>query len=296
MVRKNSACRIKGREKDHAGGRTPGPNNREQEVEFTVKISILQMNMLLGAPRKNFQHAGEMIRRAAQEKPDVILLPETWNTGFFPRDNLELLCDHDCGEVKALCGLLAAELGVHIAAGSVSNLREGRVYNTAAVFDRAGKCIAQYDKLHLFSPMQEQKFYTPGDHITLFELDGIKCGIILCYDLRFPELTRRLTLAGAQVLFIPAQWPDVRRDHWQTLIRARAMENQIFIAACNSCGRAQGTRYGGSSCLCDPWGRIIAGAGEEEQILTGELALSVLTEARQAIPVLDDRRPELYRQ
>ena len=259
-----------------------------------MKVTCLQMDMKLGCPDENFAKAEQMIRQAMSEQPDVLVLPETWNTGFFPKENLPSLCDRDGQRVKAEIGALAKEYRVNIVAGSVSNLREGKVYNTAMVFDRTGQCIASYDKTHLFTPMGEDDYFTPGDHLCRFELDGVQCGIIICYDVRFPELTRSLTVPGLDVLFVVSQWPKVRTFHLRTLTTARAIENQMFVVCCNSCGTAGETVYGGNSAIIDPWGELLAAAGEQEQQLTAQCALETLTQIRNTIPVFRDRRPALY--
>ena len=139
-------------------------------------------------------------------------------------------------------------------------LCEGRVYNTAYVFDRQGACLAAYDKTHLFTPMGEHEHYAAGDHLTTFSLDGHKCGLLICYDLRFPELFRTLALQGVELLLLPAQWPAARRYHWETLTAARAIENQFFLAACNSCGTAGETVFGGASRILGPRGELLAAA------------------------------------
>ena len=259
-----------------------------------MKVTCLQMDMKLGCPDENFAKAEQMIRQAMSEQPDVLVLPETWNTGFFPKENLPSLCDRDGQRVKAEIGALAKEYRVNIVAGSVSNLRDGKVYNTAMVFDRTGQCIASYDKTHLFTPMGEDDYFTPGDHLCRFELDGVQCGIIICYDVRFPELTRSLTVPGLDVLFVVSQWPKVRTFHLRTLTTARAIENQMFVVCCNSCGTAGETVYGGNSAIIDPWGELLAAAGEQEQKLTAQCALETLTQIRNTIPVFRDRRPALY--
>ena len=259
-----------------------------------MKISCIQMDMKFCAVDENFERAKRLIRAAAQENPDVIVLPETWNTGFFPRENLPALCDSDCARVKQELGALAAELHVNLVAGSVSNLREGRVYNTACVFDRAGNCVAQYDKTHLFTPMGEHECYTAGNHVCRFRLDGVECGLIICYDIRFPELTRTLSLSGAQMLFVVSQWPQARVEHLTTLVRARAIENQMFAVCCNSCGTAGETKYAGASAIVDPWGKTLAQAAEHEAIITAVCDLTVVEGIRQSINVFRDRRPELY--
>ena len=161
-----------------------------------MRVSAIQMDMKFADPAYNFKHAEELIREAAASKPDVIVLPETWNTGFFPKENLKELSDKDGAAVKDMCSALARELNVNIVAGSVSNVKNDKVYNTAYVFDRQGACIAEYDKTHLFTPMGEHDYYEAGTHVTTFELDGKKCGIIICYDVRFLELVRTLALTG----------------------------------------------------------------------------------------------------
>ena len=258
-----------------------------------MRVSCIQMDMLLGCPEENFRRADQLIRQAAQEQPDVIVLPETWNTGFFPENVMEL-ADQDGQQTKAVIGKLAKEFSVNIVAGSVANIREGRVYNTAFVFDREGRCIASYDKTHLFSPMGEDTYFTPGDHLCRFTLDGLRCAVVICYDIRFPELTRSLAVEGLDMLFVVSQWPDVRIAHLETLTQARAIENQIFVVCCNSCGQAGQTKYGGHSAVIDPWGQILAKAKKEEKVLTTKTDVCILTDIRNSIHVFRDRRPELY--
>ena len=182
---------------------------------------------------------------------------------------------------------------MNIVAGSVSNLRGGKIFNTAAVFDRKGACIAEYDKMHLFTPMGEDGFYARGDHICVFSLDGIKCGVIICYDLRFPELTRRLSLDGIEMLFVVSQWPRERIAHFRCLTAARAIENQIFVVNCNSCSAADSTVYGGTSAVIDPLGRTLALAEETEEILSAECDMNLAEEVRGSMPVFRDRHPGL---
>lgn len=260
-----------------------------------MKVACLQMDMLLAKPEENFSHAAELVKRAMKDKPDVLVLPETWNTGFFPRENLQALCDRDGSRVRQVFGALAERYQVNIVAGSVSNVRGSKVYNTAMVFDRTGACIASYDKTHLFTPMGEDNYYTPGDRLCTFVLDGVKCGLIICYDVRFPELTRSLTVPGLDMLFVVSQWPKVRTFHLRSLTTARAIENQMFLVCCNSCGTAGQTVYGGNSAIIDPWGETVALAGETEEILTADCDLQILTNIRGSIPVFRDRRPSLYK-
>ncbi len=259
-----------------------------------MKVACLQMNMEFGNPNRNFADVARLVEEAMHQAPDVLVLPETWNTGFFPRENLSRLCDLDGQRTKEAIGALAKKYKVNIVAGSVSNLRNGQIFNTAMVFDRIGACIAQYDKTHLFTPMGEDDYYTPGHRLCSFSLDGIRCGIIICYDVRFPELTRSLTVPGLDMLFVVSQWPKVRTFHLRSLTTARAIENQMFVVCCNSCGTAGDTVYGGNSAILDPWGTTLALAGEAEQIICADCTMQTLEDIRSTIPVFRDRRPELY--
>lgn len=259
-----------------------------------MKVSLIQMDMEFAAPDQNFLKAEALIRQAAQCHPDVITLPETWNVGFFPKENLSVLSDRDGVRVKETFSRLSKELNVNLIAGSVSNVKHGQIYNTAYVFDRTGCCVAEYDKTHLFTPMGEDKYFSFGDHVVRFELDGVPCGIIICYDIRFPELIRTMSVPGIDILFVVAQWPSVRRAHWQVLNQARAIENQCFVVCTNSCGTAGETRYAGFSAVYDPWGELVGSAGADEMILTTDMDLSVIHSIRSSINVYRDRKPDLY--
>lgn len=259
-----------------------------------LRVSCLQMNMRLGFPTENFAHATDLIHAAMVAKPDVLVLPETWNTGFFPKENLSQLSDRDGELTKVRIGALAKQHQVNIVAGSVSNVRNGKVFNTAMVFDRSGACVASYDKTHLFSPMGENDYYTPGDHLCTFSLDGIHCGLVICYDIRFPELARSLALQGIDVLFVVSQWPKDRIRHLRSLTTARAIENQMFVVCCNSCGTAGETVYGGNSAVIDPLGKTLTLSRETEIIVSANLNMQILETIRSNIPVFQDRRPKLY--
>lgn len=259
-----------------------------------MKISCIQMDMQLGAVEENFAHAAALVRAAVDaDQPDVVVLPETWNTGFFPQD-LASCADRDGERTKAVFSALAKELNVNIVCGSVANRKKGGIYNTAYVFDRSGEVAAEYDKIHLFTYAKEEEHFQPGDHLCRFTLDGQRCALIICYDLRFPELTRTLAVEGLDLLFVPAQWPDKRSMHLQTLARARAIENQMFLVLCNSVGTAGSTRCGGGSAVIDPWGEYLAWARDEEEVITAEADFGVLKGIRNGINVFRDRRPELY--
>ena len=260
-----------------------------------MRISCIQMDMLPGKPEENFAHAEALVRETAQrEGPDVIVLPETWNAGFAPGQIGPEAADHGGERTKAAFSALAGALRVNIVAGSVMEERGGKLYNTAYVFDRRGQCAASYGKTHLFSPMGEDRHFEKGDHLSRFQLDDVSCAVVICYDVRFPELIRTLALPGLDVLFVVSQWPSVRAEHLDVLTRARAVENQMFVALCNSCGTAYGTKYGGGSAVIDPLGSVLIKAGDTEAVVTANADMAALTDIRSRIPVFSDRRPELY--
>lgn len=258
-----------------------------------MRISSIQMDVELGNPKANREKAARLVEEAMVNNPDVIVLPETWNIGFFP-ENHDELADSEGECTIDLLGRLAEKFGVNIIGGSVVNKMRGRIYNTSYSFDRQGKVIATYNKIHLFSPSHEDKHFEHGKELCTLELDGVKVGVIICYDLRFPELARSLALQGIQILFVPAEWPHPRSHHWRTLAMARAIENQMFVVAVNGVGKAGETQYCGNSLIVDPWGEIIADAGEEEIIITGDIDLSIIKDIRERINVFRDRRPEEY--
>ena len=260
-----------------------------------MKISVIQMDMELNSPDHNFNKAKELIKEAMGQKPDTIVLPETWNVGFSPKDVKAELCDKEGERVKSEIGALAKEYGVNIVAGSVANIKNGEIYNTAYVFDRAGECVAEYDKTHLFSPMGEDKYFAKGKNSVSFTLDGYECTIIICYDVRFPEIIRSVTAnRRTDFLFMVSQWPDIRVAHLKALVTARAIENQMFAVCANSCGKAGNTKYGGNSMIVDPWGETLASADGEETVISAECDTGILSDIRSSINVFADRRAEIY--
>ena len=260
-----------------------------------LNVSCIQMNMLLGEIEYNFAHVEELIENAVKrDKCDVIVLPETWNTGFFPKENLDDLCDNDASETVKLLSSLAKKYNINIVGGSVANKKDDGIYNTCCIFNRNGELIAQYDKTHLFTPMDEHKFFSFGKNLCVFELDAIKCGVIICYDLRFPELIRSLSLQGIELLFVVSQWPQVRVGQLDILIKARAVENQMYTVLCNSCAVAGDTVYGGFSQIVNPLGDVLAKAENKEEIINAELDFSTVENIRKSINVFNDRKAQLY--
>lgn len=260
-----------------------------------LNVCLLQIDVLIGQPDENYRKVSDQLHAAVSKsvKPDMILLPEMWNTGY-ALDRIQQLADHQGERTKKLISDFCREHEVNVIAGSIAELNDGEVRNTIYVFDRTGAVVADYSKIHLFRLMAEEKHLVAGDHIGQFELEGVRAGMMICYDIRFPELARKLALGGAKVLFVPAEWPNPRLHHWRTLLMARAIENQMYIIACNRVGTSEGTEFFGHSLIIDPWGEIIAEADEEEAIVTAELDLDLVDQVRQRIPVFEDRRPQFY--
>lgn len=258
-----------------------------------MRVSLIQMNVTLADEAANTKTLLRLAEEAmaAAEPPDVLVLPELWTTGFYPRPIADY-ADAGGARAKAALAALAARYGVNVVGGTIARGAKGGVYNTCYIFGRDGVCLASYDKSHLFTPSGEKRDFAAGERLVTFLLDGTPCGIAVCYDLRFPALFSALARAGVEVLFLPAAWPLVRLAHWQTLLRARAIENQIFVCACNAASTDES--LAGHSALLDPWGETLGEAGLAETIVTATLPLARRRAIKQKLDVFDDWRAGLY--
>nr|WP_245739732.1 carbon-nitrogen family hydrolase [Thermoflavimicrobium dichotomicum] len=260
-----------------------------------LNIAVLQIDLAFGDPVQNLAKVKQKIQRLVEKntKLDVVVLPELWNTAY-DLTRLDEIADPEGQIVQQEIGTLAKEQNIHIVAGSIAKKTDQGIYNTLTVFDRNGEKVGEYSKLHLIRLMDEEKYLTPGQSMGLFELDGVPCAGLICYDIRFPEWVRKHILAGAQVLFVPAQWPLSRVKHWRSLLIARAIENQCYVVACNRIGHDPNNAFAGHSMIIDPWGEILAEAEREETSLVVEIDTEQVIEVRKKIPIFEDRRPELY--
>ncbi|MDO3678100.1 carbon-nitrogen family hydrolase [Paenibacillus ehimensis] len=258
-------------------------------------LALLQMDIAIGEPERNFAKLESLLDEAVAHdtKPDVIVFPEMWNTGY-ALDRIQELADHYGERTEALLSAFSRKHGVNIIGGSIAEKRDNGVYNTIFAYDRHGNRAGDYSKIHLFRLMDEEKFLQSGDRAGELQLDGIPAGMMICYDIRFPELARKLALGGAQILFVPAEWPNPRLHHWRTLLMARAIENQMFVVSCNRVGVSGTTEFFGHSMVIDPWGEVLAEGGEAETIVRAAVDLSQVPAVRSKIPVFEDRRPSLY--
>jgi predicted amidohydrolase len=257
-----------------------------------VTISLGQFDVRLGQPDDNFACARTLIEEAARRGSDLIVLPELWDTSYVLDRAAEFGGAVQAGRFVEVAAL-ARTHKLHVF-GSMLEWDGRAAANCAVWFTPTGEIAGVYRKIHLFRLMQEEKYLVAGDQPVVLDLPWGKTGLAICYDLRFPELFRRYALDGAVLVVIPAQWPQPRIGHWQTLLRARAIENQMFVAACNRVGQEGDTRFGGLSVLIDPWGAPFVEGGESAVLLTAEIDLAQVEQARRHIPVFQDRRPAVY--
>ncbi|HVA18724.1 MAG TPA: carbon-nitrogen hydrolase family protein [Solirubrobacteraceae bacterium] len=269
-----------------------------------MRVAAVQLNSTADEAA-NLAAADRLTRAAAADGARLIVLPEKWmliGTGQQLRDGAQTLD----GPAISWARATARELGVDLVAGSIAERVAGqeKLSNTSVHVDPQGVLKAFYRKLHMFDVEIEGKSYREsdveqgGDEIVLSQTaDGVELGMAICYDLRFPELFRILAVRGARVIVLPSAFTlPTTRDHWETLIRARAIENQTFVIAANQVGRHQrGLHSGGRSMIVDPWGVVLAQAPDREGYIVSELDLEYQREIRARLPSLANRRPVAYR-
>ncbi|PLS02807.1 carbon-nitrogen hydrolase [Neobacillus cucumis] len=258
-----------------------------------IKVSCLQMDIAFGDPVRNYQSAEKLIEKAMEKHPDILVLPELWTTGY-DLTRLDEIADQHAMQTITFLQAAAKKHKVHFVGGSVANRGEKGVSNTLLIITKEGEVIHQYDKLHLFKLMDEHLFLEAGSKKGLFQVEDHLFAGVICYDIRFPEWIRAHTSEGAVALFVVAEWPAARLQHWRTLLIARAIENQCYVIACNRSGSDPNNQFAGHSLIIDPWGEIIAEAGEQEDILSAEINLELVKEIRKQIPIFEDRKPNSY--
>lgn len=257
-----------------------------------LNVSLIQMNVSLGQPQRNFARVKKLLDRDLHIPTDLILLPEMWSTGYdFP--NFSRLAASTPSLLREL-GEIAIQRSTSIG-GTMLEQEGEKYYNTFYLLDSAGEVVVRYRKIHLFSLMNEPDFLSPGREMAIGNIKNIPTGLMTCYDLRFPELARQLTLQGARLLLISAQWPKQRSTHWQALLRARAIENQLFVVACNRIGQGTEQVFPGLSAVYDPWGEQILNPPRHQGGFSCQLDFNNLQTARASIDIFSDRRPDVYR-
>jgi predicted amidohydrolase len=254
---------------------------------------------------RNLDTADRLVRRAAADGARFIVLPEKWSVLGHGAD-LRAGAEPLDGPAVAWARDAARELGIDLVAGSVSERVDGedKLRNTSLHIGPDGEVKAVYRKMHMFDVEVDGTVYresdneAPGDDVVLTTTaDGIEVGLTVCYDIRFPELYRILAVRGARIITIPAAFTlPTTRDHWEVLVRARAIEDQSFVIAANQVGEhAKGLRSGGRSMIVDPWGLVLAQAADSETVITADLDLDAQDAIRTRLPSLANRRPAAYR-
>jgi omega-amidase len=260
-----------------------------------MKIGCAQMDCLTGDAERNLRKVREFAESASEAGCDMAIFPEMVDTGCNAAALREYASSWNEGPFQQLQSI-ARQTRICIVCG-ISELVEDRLFNAVAILGPDGQMIANYRKTHLITtePFGEHRVFTAGDSFCLFTFEGLKFGVMVCYDLRFPEVARYYATQGASVILMPSAWPLSRLQHWQTLIKARAIENQVYMACANRVGRDGELEYCGNSCFVDPWGEMVADASEsEEKLVIGSVDMQRLQEVRKFMPVLEHRRVDLY--
>ena len=269
-----------------------------------MRVAAVQLNATADQAA-NLAVADRLTRAAAADGASLIVLPEKW-TAMGPEQDLRVAAEPLDGQVLQWARATARELGVDLIAGSFLERVSGqeKLSNTSVHVSPDGELVAVYRKVHMFDvevggrAYRESALEQPGDEIVLSKsADGVELGLSICYDLRFPELYRILAVRGARVLSVPAAFTlATTRDHWETLVRARAIENQAFVVAANQIGaHPGGYESGGRSMIVDPWGVVLAQAPDSEMHIVAELDLERQSEIRARLPSLANRQPAAYR-
>jgi predicted amidohydrolase len=266
-----------------------------------LRAAVVQLNSG-GEKARNLEAAERLVRAAAADGAELVALPEKWN---LLAGGEELIAGSETLDGPSLSAARswARALGIHLLAGSVPERGPGeKAFNTSVLIGADGEDLAVYRKIHMFDveaggvTYRESEHEEPGEEIVTATLDGVTVGLSVCYDLRFPELFRILAVRGAQVLTVPSAFTlATGRDHWEVLLRARAIENQAFVLAPNQFGTAPPHfSSNGRSMIVDPWGTVLAEVAQGEGFAVADLDLGRQDELRDSLPSLANRQPDTY--
>lgn len=259
-----------------------------------MQIALIQQAISAGNKQQNYDTVTRLVEQALSHspKPDLIVLPELWSTGYALAD-LQRLASVEGDDEAEFLGALAKKHQVWFAGGSVAAKTKEGITNRAQIIDRNGLLQARYDKVHLVPMLHEDKYLIAGSSVCIHEIEGITFGFAICYDIRFCEFIRKLALGGAQVLTVAAEWPLIRLSHWQALLRARAIENQCYVVAANNVAMGDAP-FAGHSVAHGPDGSILCQCEFGEGVNQVRVNLQAVERIRAAVPVFKDRRPDLY--
>jgi predicted amidohydrolase len=234
----------------------------------------------------------ETAAEAASRGASLVVFPEMFLTGYNIGYAVSSLAEPEAGPSATEAGRIAREAGLAVLCGYPERW-QGELYNSAFLVDRSGKAVAGYRKTHLYGRV-EKRWFKPGDSLVIAELNGLRIGILICYDVEFPEAVRALALAGAQLIAVPTALSQPFDMVSRSLVPTRAFENQVYIAYAGMCGSEGDLGYCGLSCIVGPDGKDLARAGSGPALLLADVDLVAISRARDASPYLSDRRPELY--
>ena len=253
-----------------------------------MRIASIQLKVVEESKEKTLEHASHMIRQC--RGADLILLPELWNIGFMSFDRYRNEAETQQGPTLTLLRALAREFSCHLHTGSFVEKRGDRFYNSSFLLNPKGEILGSYQKIHLFTYQSlESEILTFGTSVTVIHTEHGNLGLATCYDLRFPELFRKMLDQGAEFFLIASAWPYPRLEHWLLFNRTRALENLSYLVSSNCAGINRGTQFAGHSLIVDPMGQIIAGSNEEECIVWGEVNRETVLRVRAEFPALKDR-------
>ena len=255
-----------------------------------MRIAAVQMDIEWHDRRANHAKVRTLASRAKGEGADLLVLPEMFSTGFSM--DTSVTPEPLDGETPTLFRALARELNMAVAGGFVLARDGERPQNVSLCVDRNGNDLALYAKIHQIALLDEDAHYDPGEKPVTFDLDGTRAACLICYDLRFPELFRAV-VDECRLIMVIASWPAARQTHWDVLLRARAVESQCFVVGVNRVGEGGGHPFTGGSAIIDPLGEIVAGGGEKETLVLGDIDPAKVAEVRSALPFLRDRKPFL---
>ncbi|XUW94348.1 carbon-nitrogen hydrolase family protein [Wukongibacter sp. M2B1] len=268
----------------------------------SFKIAVCQMK-ILEHKEENLSKAEKMIKEASSKGCDLVVLPEMfncpYNNAFFPK-----YAEEFPGKTSSLLSKLAKSQGIYIVGGSIPEKDEEKIYNTSYIFDKSGKIVGKHRKMHLFDidvedgiSFKESDTLGPGNYVTVFDTEFCKVGIAICYDMRFPELMRLMTLRGAEIIVVPAAFNMTTGPaHWHPLTKIRALDNQVYFVAASPARDLDSSYIAyGHSLILDPWGDIVSEAGIKEEIIYGTIDLNKVKEIREQLPLLKHRRDDIYK-
>ncbi|MEF8725882.1 MAG: carbon-nitrogen hydrolase family protein [Candidatus Bipolaricaulota bacterium] len=266
-----------------------------------MKLAILQIKVT-GDKDTNLKKVKNLYKDSKTREADFVVLPEMFNCPY-EMERFGEFAEGIPGHTTEFLAELASSWETYLVGGSIPEKADGKVFNTSAIFNPRGELIAKHRKIHLFNvdypgriQVDESKFLEPGNKQTMVDTEFGKVGVAICYDFRFPELLRSMTLAGSKIIFIPAAFNTTTGPaHWKPVLRARAIDNQVFVVAASPArNRASSYEAYGHSIAIDPWGKVLVEAGEGEEALYVDIDLNEIEEVRKRLPLIEDLRPEIY--